>query len=260
MRITCLIEDNAPSQFKVEHGLSLYIDKFNLLFDMGQSHSFIENAQKLDIDISRIRYAIISHGHYDHGGGLPHFIKENKTANIYIGNSAFSRRYANNNGSWRYIGLDSGLEDNPRIKHLKEDTRLSKGCNILVNIVDLFPPPKDNHKLYRISEDRIVKDDFRDEVILTIESGDGLIVLTGCSHRGIFNITETIKRKYDKPIKALIGGFHIKSKEAPGLIRPFKDIEEIYTGHCTSKRAYNILKNNLENIKPLHTGTQIKII
>lgn len=260
MRITCLIEDNGPSQFKVEHGLSLCIDKFNLLFDMGQSYSFIENAQRLGIDISRIRYAIISHGHYDHGGGLPHFLKENKKASIYLGNSAFSRRYANDNGSWRYIGLERGLGDNPRIKHLREDARLFKGCDILVNILDLFPPPRGNHKLYKITRNRIVKDDFKDEIVLIIEKRDDLIVLTGCSHRGILNITETIKRKYDKPIRALIGGFHIEAKEAPKLLGPFKNIEEIYTGHCTSKGAYNILKKNLDNIKPLTTGTKIKII
>ncbi|MDI9623591.1 MAG: MBL fold metallo-hydrolase [Methanothermobacter sp.] len=258
MKITCLIEDNGPSQFKIEHGLSLHIDQLDLLFDMGQSHYFIENAQKLGINISTVEYAIISHGHYDHGGGLPHFLKENNTANIYIGNSAFSKRYADN-GSWRYVGLDSSLADNHRIKHLKDDTRLSIGCDIIVNIWDFFPKPMGNHKLYKISEDGIVKDDFKDEIVLIVESEDSLIVLTGCSHRGILNILETIKRKYDKPIKTLIGGFHIKAKEAPNLLEPFQNIKEIYTGHCTSKEAYNILNENLDNIKPLHTGTQIKI-
>ncbi|MBC7101178.1 MBL fold metallo-hydrolase [Methanothermobacter tenebrarum] len=259
MKITCLIEDNGPGQFKVEHGLSLHIDQFNLLFDMGQSHSFIENAQELGISISKVQCAIISHGHYDHGGGLAHFLEENNSANIYIGNGAFSKRYADDNGSWRYIGLDRRLSDNPRIKSLKGDTTLFIGCDILVDIRDFFSPPIGNRKLYRISEDGVVKDDFRDEIVLIMESEDGLIVLTGCSHRGILNIIETIKRKYGKPIKALIGGFHIEAKEALNLLEPFKNIKEIYTGHCTSKEAYNILKENLENIKPLHTGTQIKI-
>jgi len=255
MMITCLIEDTGP--LKAEHGLSLHINK-NLLFDMGQSNSFIENAQKLKIDISRIKYALISHGHYDHGGGLPYFLKENKIAKIYVGDSAFSRRYANDNGSWRYIGLDESLKDNPRIKKLKKDTKITRDCKILTNIQKFFPTPEGNNKLYKMSGDRLVLDDFRDEIILVIERADGLIVLTGCSHRGILNIIENVKRRYNKPIKALIGGFHIKAKEAKGLLEKFEEIEEIYTGHCTSKKAYKILER-LDNIKPLHTGTRIKI-
>ncbi|KUK00850.1 MAG: 7,8-dihydropterin-6-yl-methyl-4-(beta-D-ribofuranosyl)aminobenzene 5-phosphate synthase [Methanobacteriaceae archaeon] len=258
MMITCLIEDTGT--LKAEHGLSLHIDKPNLLFDMGQSNSFIENAQELDINISKVEYALISHGHYDHGGGLPYFLKENKKAEIYVGDGAFYKRCANDNGSWRYIGLDESLADNPQIKTLKRDTKITRDCTILTSIQKFFPTPKGNNKLYKISKDKIVLDDFKDEIILVIEKEDGLLVLTGCSHRGILNITETVKRKYNKPIKALIGGFHIKAEEAPSLIDPFKSIEEIYTGHCTSKRAYNILKENLDNIKPLHTGTQIEII
>lgn len=78
MKITTLIENaHASGNLISEHGLSLYIEtkKHKILFDTGQSNAFILNAEKLNIDLKQVDIVIISHGHYDHIGGLIHFFE-----------------------------------------------------------------------------------------------------------------------------------------------------------------------------------------
>ena len=111
MKITALLENTTHrTDMKTEHGLSLYIESenLNILFDMGQSANFAENAQKLGIDLSKADIAILSHGHYDHGGGLSEFLKSNDHAPVFIHRDAFLPHY---NGTEKYIGLDSSLEN-----------------------------------------------------------------------------------------------------------------------------------------------------
>lgn len=96
MKITCLTENTSIcDEIGYEHGLSLYIEteEHNILFDMGQSDLFFQNAEKLGVDIAAVDIAILSHGHYDHGGGLAKFLEVNSLAPIYISRYAFEPYY-----------------------------------------------------------------------------------------------------------------------------------------------------------------------
>ena len=109
MIIKTLVEDTtSKNNLRSEHGLSLYIETSGkkILFDSGTSGLFMENAIKMGIDISKIDYAIISHGHNDHGGGLERFFEANSKAEVFIHESAFDKHYSLRNGSMVYIGLD----------------------------------------------------------------------------------------------------------------------------------------------------------
>ena len=109
MRITVLLENTAASSdMEVEHGLSLFIETGTktILFDMGQTDLFARNAGKLGCDLSRVDAAVLSHGHYDHGGGLERFLEINSHAPVYLSPYAFEPHY---NGSDKYIGLDTAI-------------------------------------------------------------------------------------------------------------------------------------------------------
>ncbi len=87
MLIKTLVENTSLSKdFGSEHGLSLYIETQNhkILFDVGASDLFLQNAKKLDVNIADVDFLAISHGHYDHGGGLKTFLEENTKAEVFL--------------------------------------------------------------------------------------------------------------------------------------------------------------------------------
>ena len=113
MKITTLLENGAcGAELGSAHGLSLYIEtpKHKILFDMGPDEQFLSNAEKLGVDLKAVDLAILSHGHYDHGGGLEAFCKLNDTAKIYLRQGAFGDYVAlEEDGDLRDIGLDPAL-------------------------------------------------------------------------------------------------------------------------------------------------------
>ena len=113
MKIVTLLENTAcDAGLCAAHGLSLYIEtpKHKILFDMGPDARFLDNAKKLGVDLSAVDIAVLSHGHYDHGGGLRAFCEINSQADIFIHTDAFGDFYAVEEGKEpRYIGLDPEL-------------------------------------------------------------------------------------------------------------------------------------------------------
>ncbi|MBQ3048539.1 MAG: MBL fold metallo-hydrolase, partial [Oscillospiraceae bacterium] len=130
MKITVLAENvSAHENIGAEHGLSLYIEtsEHKILFDMGQSSLFTENAEKLGVDLSDIDAAVLSHGHYDHGGGLGEFLELNRTAPVYLSRFAFEPHY---NGTEKYIGLDTSLAKSDRLIFTDDSCKIGEGLTL----------------------------------------------------------------------------------------------------------------------------------
>ena len=129
MKITALTENTSRKGLPYEHGLSLYIEteKHNILFDTGQTELFAKNAEMLGIDLGKVDIAVLSHGHYDHGGGLKRFLELNKTAPVYMSKFAFEPHY---NGAQKYIGLDLSLRGSGRIVFTDGVTKNADGLTI----------------------------------------------------------------------------------------------------------------------------------
>ena len=135
MIIKVLIENTYISEdYASEHGLSLYIETKNhkILFDVGASELFLKNAKRLGVNIADVDFLVISHGHYDHGGGLKAFLKENTKAEVFIHQLAFDKHYSmRQDDKLDFIGLDEDLKQNKQIVLTSDKIFISKESGIL---------------------------------------------------------------------------------------------------------------------------------
>ena len=286
MKITVLVENTISENSNVknlslqsEHGLCLHIQtefeakqNYNILFDMGQSNLFQKNANLLEVDLKSVDFAVLSHGHYDHGGlfsselepnGLLAFSKINQTSPIYINQNAFSQNF---NGNKKYIGLDQSLLQNEEIKSrivfTKDKMQITDdiflfSCNDYSKIV-----PTNPYGLMQYKNGDFVSDDFNHEHYLLLQEDNKKILISGCSHKGILNIVEWFKPDF------LVGGFHFKSIDVENPLEKQKLIDlgnklseyntNFFTCHCTGTSQFEILKPIMkEKLKYIATGDVI---
>lgn len=258
MKVTALMENTAVCEnVATEHGLSLYIETkdHNILFDMGQTELFSENAKVLGVDLQTVDIAILSHGHYDHGGGLRRFLEINQKAPVYVNHYAFEPHY---HGKERYIGLDVSLKESSRLIVTGDKTLIDKGitifsCNEKKRMHDLG-----SFGLYMEKEGCFLPDDFRHEQYLLLEENGKRALVSGCSHKGILDLVQWFRPHI------LIGGFHFSTlplgKELEEYARFLNDFDtEYYTCHCTGKRQFEFMKHRMEKIHYLSCGQCIEL-
>lgn len=259
MKITVLSENTSEkSDISAEHGLSLYIetDHETILFDMGQGPLFAQNAKLLECDISRVNFAVLSHGHYDHGGGIASFIEENDRAPIYVSRHAFGKFY---HGSERYIGLDEGLRSRRRLRLIPDKLILNDrisihSCNYLQRPYSTY-----DDTLTEKANGTFMPDSFLHEQYLLIKENGKRILFSGCSHKGVLNILSWFKPD------VFIGGFHLtavseeeKLRDIAKKLSAYKKTS-FYTCHCTGCTQYDALKKRLPHLQYLSCGTSVTL-
>lgn len=274
MIIKVLSENTAASkEFGCEHGLSLYAetDRHRLLFDTGASGLFAKNADKLGVDLSAVDVAVLSHGHYDHGGGLKTFLEKNEQAKVYMQERAFEPHYSNRAGGIKaYIGLAPELLPNERFVFCKGRQKMDGELELFSQVREITPVPSGNAELFRKSGEAFVPDDFAHEQNLVIWQNKRAVLIAGCAHRGILNIVRQFESDYGRFPDVVIGGFHLHSRgsgksEAPetvdALARELLQTgARYYTCHCTGQEAYQRLKAVMGNrIGYLSAGSRLAI-
>ena len=260
MKITALVENTTKTDWPVEHGLSLFIETGNhcILFDTGQSTLFAENAKRLGINLEEADICILSHGHYDHGGGLKEFVRINQKASIYMNQNAFGLHY---HGKDRYIGLPrqwlEDLELQNRIIYTNGDAAIDNELMICV--------PLREKRILMGSAGLCVKEngnyfpeEFLHEHYLMIHENEKHVLISGCSHQGIINIMDW----YQPDV--LVGGFHFMKQECNDILIEYGKMlseydAEYYTCHCTGVEQYEFLKHYMNRIHYLSEGEMIKI-
>ena len=263
MKLVTLMENTTGREdLTCEHGLSLYIEACGkkILFDAGQTGAFADNAEKLGVDLKSVDFAVLSHGHYDHSGGLMRFLQINDTAKVYAHKDAFNPHF-NSTGS--YIGPDPKLLDTGRVIFNPGTLALTPG----LTLTDFADAPRyypvDSAGLQMKVDGEKQPEDFRHEQYLLIREGEQTICISGCSHKGILNIT-----KWASP-DVLVGGFHFMNidpqgpekarlDEAAGAL--LKSNAVFYTGHCTGAAPYEYLKERMDTrLHYISTGAFLEV-
>lgn len=256
-----------------EHGLSLYIETGSdkILFDTGASGLFAENAEKLSVDLKKVDLAVLSHGHYDHGGGLKTFLGINSEAKVYLHKRAFEQHYANRPGGIKaYIGLDMSLLPNERFVFCGDSLQINDELELFSGVkAERLIPSGNTDLLLKVCEDYLL-DDFAHEQNLIISKNGKTLLIAGCAHNGIVNIVDHFKAKKGRFPDYVIGGFHLYNRgndqsEAPAVVDEIGKYllttgSKYYTCHCTGLLSYDRLKAVMgDKIDYLSTGAQLNL-
>ncbi|WP_320129194.1 MBL fold metallo-hydrolase [uncultured Sphaerochaeta sp.] len=273
--ITTLIENTQGEHtaLSVEHGLSFLIEKGDqsVLFDTGQSKKFMDNAAKLGKDLSLVHQVVLSHGHYDHSGGFRSFVDTNNASEVtlWTGKHFFDLKYGKIGSAVQFLGNDFDEDFLVRntITHKtvsNEITEIVSGIWVVNGFSSTYPEEVPNPRFIKRSTAGGVwkEDDFEDEVLLVVESSQGLVVIVGCAHPGILNMLNTVSKKFGKNIFALLGGTHLIEADEERLQKTLKEFQErsieiLGISHCSGpyavEQAISLGQTNFRN----STGTTL---
>lgn len=261
MKFTFLVENKTDRvDCMAEHGLSIFIenDGKKILFDAGNSDMFLKNAKALGINLADVDLAMVSHGHYDHTGGFPYFLEINKTAQIYIHKDAFFEDYHCTDIKFkRNCGINWNKEEKEKI--LSRSILTEKPVWIDENTVisGTIPEIKDIQtsdpfiRKYESGETEI--DDMSHEQFLAIRTPKGIVLFSGCSHKGVIPAVKYARELFNgENVKLLVAGMHLfrTSKEISEKIIDELielNVEKIVPVHCTGLKAIAEISKRLED-------------
>lgn len=268
MKIITLVENTSANESCIaEHGLSIYIEteKHKLLLDTGQTDAVVRNTETLGIDLTAVDTVILSHGHYDHSGGILPFSALNRTAQIIMQRTAAEPHY---NGE-RDIGIDTDILRLPNVRLIDGDVQLDDELFLFSGITGRRCYPQGNRKLSCLKNGVKTEDDFVHEQCLVITQNGKRRLLSGCAHNGILNILDRYKELFGSEPDCIISGFHMMKRdgahtaeEKAVIIQTAQELSQMktvfYSGHCTGIPAFEMMKEIMgEKLIALHSGEAV---
>jgi 7,8-dihydropterin-6-yl-methyl-4-(beta-D-ribofuranosyl)aminobenzene 5'-phosphate synthase len=271
--VTTIVENAAGrADLQAEHGLAVWIDtgRHRVLFDTGQGDLVLANARALDIGLEQADAIVLSHGHYDHTGGLAGVLSLARGARVFLHPAALAGKYARDpNGRCRAIGMPRAcqvaLSQHPvRSATTERVTEVVEGV-FVTGAVPRTNDFEDTGGPFFLDEACTQPDPLIDDQSLFFDSPQGLIVLLGCAHAGIINMLEYIHRTTGRPIHTVLGGTHLGSASEHRLGQTIEalrrlDVKRLGPAHCTGTAATACLQQALPGCCfACPGGTQLRI-
>jgi 7,8-dihydropterin-6-yl-methyl-4-(beta-D-ribofuranosyl)aminobenzene 5'-phosphate synthase len=258
LRIAILVDNLVTDGLLPEHGFSLWIDVGGqqILFDTGQGPALASNASKLNIDCSRADHLVLSHGHYDHTGGLRHVLDQDSEVHVHCHPGVVQPRYSIHLGISRPVKMPgaSGIALNHlparRLHWVLQPTMLNGQVGLSGPIPRMTPYENTGGPFYLDPEGRR-SDPIEDDLALWIRTGKGLVVCLGCCHAGTINTLQHILQlNPEERIHAIIGGLHLRNASNERLRHTMSALrqlspDKVIACHCTGERAVAALHDAL---------------
>jgi 7,8-dihydropterin-6-yl-methyl-4-(beta-D-ribofuranosyl)aminobenzene 5'-phosphate synthase len=271
-KITIVVDNQVSSNLTPEHGFSVLIESGDnrILLDTGQGGALAANALALSVDLGMTNTLVLSHGHYDHTGGIPQMIETASGLQCYCHPGSFQPRYAVTNGSPRAIHMPEAAKAAMTRLPSRQLHWVSKPYMLSENIGLTGPIPRetdyeDTGGAFFLDPLGKRPDPIVDDLALWLYTNNGIVVLTGCCHSGVVNTAHHIRHLTgNKHIHAIIGGFHLlhaspERIEKTGKALMSLGVERVIPCHCTGKSAISTLQTILgDRVVPGYSGMMVE--
>ena len=254
-----------------EHRLSLLIeaDGRRILFDTGQGKGLAGNANALGADLSKIDAVVISHGHFDHTGGLAELLRNCSPNTIYLHPAALQPKYAkSDNLPHRFIGIPEPSREalnalHNRIVWTESVAEIIPGVCCTGEIPRL-PANSPRESGFFLDRDCQEPDPLADDQAVYIETTNGFVVIAGCAHAGVGNTLDRVARLTGQDeFFGLVGGLHLwrstrQELEANGDAIGKRKFQIIAPCHCTGLGAHSYLRTRFHSlVQEVGAGTRL---
>lgn len=262
MHISVLMDNVAGDGLASEWGFSCAVEGAGgaLLWDCGQTGAFLDNASELCVEMSELGALAISHGHYDHAGGLQALLDAGFTGTIYGHRAIREERFSVSGGSPEPIGIPFEL---PVFETVRGSSELIPGVTMVTDIPRL---PGHFEAVDGFAWDRAgtLPDSVPDDAFLLLETAPGPVVLLGCCHAGLANSLAVLKERHGiESVHAVVGGLHLYNADRDKLDQSVQALREcgaglVVPGHCTGEKATAELMKRLDAVvRPMHSGMRL---
>lgn len=260
--VTILVDNKAAEGFVAEHGFALWIDVLAMenrviLFDTGNQEALLPNIRRLNLNISSLTDLVLSHGHYDHSGGVEAVLKLGGDMQVYLHQAAMQPRYVSSQEESKPVRMPLGSMQllwqvpDDSIHWLTQPFKFSERIG-LTGPIPRLTSYEDTGGAFFYDPWGKRPDPIDDDNALWLQTPDGLVIFVGCSHAGIVNtIKAIIEITGARKIHTIIGGLHLSHASAERLDKTAAalnelDLQRLVACHCTGDESFSFLQNHLE--------------
>ncbi|MFH2126701.1 MAG: MBL fold metallo-hydrolase [Pseudomonadota bacterium] len=273
-RITVVVDNlvGHVSPLFGEHGLSVWLEHRgkNILYDTGMGRALLPNLKTLDLDPGRLDALVLSHGHYDHTGGIEALLgARTESLPVYCHLGVFAPHLADHQGQRREVG--------PPLTRMAYETLGARftfvdrwaepwpGITLLADIPRLTDFEVPAPALITVHDGQVSPDPFHDDLAILVQGESNNAVLTGCAHSGVINVLLDAEQKAGGPVDLVVGGTHLgpapEAQQKAALAElASRESLKVVAGHCTGPVMAGRMQQALgERFSYLGVGTVLEI-